>query len=215
MTEQEWAEAGKMVLADRVRSLEARSKDFEAKWYQSNKDLHAAWARVDKLESIIDEGQPRLYEIIQDNEAREQALAAQVEALSNSQKLGWETATKHLNEANALAAQVKAMREAIEAAKISMFKSPEPFDPGDVELRMTAISKINDAFAFPESDAERRVAAMEAAYNAHLAEFKHLADCPKCHTSVMTLCDEWEKLMWDGCGELDYKLAALGQEGAK
>lgn len=29
---------------ERAEKAEARAKDFEAKWYQSNRDLHAAWA---------------------------------------------------------------------------------------------------------------------------------------------------------------------------
>jgi len=44
--------------------------------------------------------------------------------------------------------EIRRLKEALEAAKISMFKSPEPYEPGDVELRQIAIEKIQ-AVMFP------------------------------------------------------------------
>ena len=50
------------------------------------------------------------------------------------------TANTEIDKARAIAVVVN---KALKACKISIFKSPEPFDPGDVELRRVAIEMIN------------------------------------------------------------------------
>lgn len=46
-------------------------------------------------------------------------------------------------QSEALAASEAWARAALDAAKITIFKSPEPIDPGDIELRVTALELIN------------------------------------------------------------------------
>mgnify|MGYP001579317638 CR=1 FL=1 len=40
--------------------------------------------------------------------------------------------------------RIARLEEALKACKLSMFKSPEPFDPGDIEIRNHAIKLVNE-----------------------------------------------------------------------